>query len=145
MLNWGQYCIIWIQYIPIYPYDHCLPHASHINLTHNSFVGLVYCVDNTNRVLVTLGSFQCKQCSNYYLFIIVPIAVAGGVLVMIIFIFNLTVTSGTINTFIFYVNILSINYSLFFPECNSRLLAAFIIKSWLGFQNVLLQWHGWLF
>ena len=36
-----------------------------------------------------------------------------------LFIFNLTVTSGTINTFIFYVNIISINYSIFFPECHS--------------------------
>ena len=106
------------------PYDHCLPHALHINLsmpdTQCQFhrTGLL-CGQCQQGLSNTFGSSQCKHCSNYYLFIIIPIAMAGVVLVMIIFIFNLTVTSGTINTFIFYVNIISINYSLFFPECNS--------------------------
>ena len=106
------------------PYDHCLPHASHVNLsmpdTQCQFCRTGFLCGQCQQGLSnTFGSSQCKQCSNYYLFIIIPIAVAGVVLVMIIFIFNLTVTSGTINTFIFYVNIITINYSLFFPECNS--------------------------
>ena len=106
------------------PYDYCLSHASHINLsmpdTQCQFhrTGLL-CGQCQQGLSNTFGSSQCKRCSNYYLFIIIPIAVAGAVLVMMIFIFNLTVTSGTINTFIFYVNIISINYSLFFPKCNS--------------------------
>ena len=106
------------------PYDYCLPHQSHLNLsmpdTQCQFhrTGLA-CGECPQGLSTTFGSSQCKHCSDYYLFIIIPIALVGVVLVIMIFIFNLTVTSGTINTFIFYVNIISINYSLFFPECNS--------------------------
>ena len=106
------------------PYNHCLPHSSHLNLSmpdsqckfHRTGLLCGQCQQGLSTIF---GSYQCKQCSNFYLFIIIPIAIAGVVLVVMLFIFNLTVTSGTINTFIFYVNIISINYSTFFPECHS--------------------------
>ena len=106
------------------PYNHCLPHSSHLNLSmpdsqckfHRTGLLCGQCQQGLSTIF---GSSQCKQCSNFYLFIIIPIAIAGVVLVVMLFIFNLTVTSGTINTFIFYVNIISINYSTFFPECHS--------------------------
>ena len=37
---------------------------------------------------------------------------------MLLFILNLTVTDGTVNTFILYVNIISINTPVFFPRIN---------------------------
>ena len=43
---------------------------------------------------------------------------AGIVLVLLLFIFNLTVTDGTINGFILYVNIISINTPVFFTDLN---------------------------
>ena len=106
------------------PYNHCLPHSSHLNLSmpdsqckfHRTGLLCGQCQQGLSTIF---GSYQCKQCSNFYLFIIIPIAIAGVVLVVMLFVFNLTVTSGTINTFIFYVNIISINYSTFFPECHS--------------------------
>ena len=106
------------------PYNHCLPHSSYLNLSipdsqcQFNRTGLL-CGQCQQGLSTIFGSSQCKQCSNFYLFIIIPIAIAGVVLVVMLFIFNLTVTSGTINTFIFYVNIISINYSTFFPECHS--------------------------
>ena len=106
------------------PYNHCLPHSSYLNLSKPDSqcqfhrTGLL-CGQCEKGLSTIFGSSQCKECSNFYLFIIIPIGVAGVVLVMMLFIFNLTVTSGTINTFIFYVNIISINYSIFFPECHS--------------------------
>ena len=42
---------------------------------------------------------------------------------IMLFIFNLTVVNGTINTFIFYVNIININMSLFSPVCYPVLCA----------------------
>ena len=45
-----------------------------------------------------------------------PIAIAGIVLVLLLFILNLTVTDGIINAFILYVNIISINTPVFFPQ-----------------------------
>ena len=106
------------------PYNHCLPHPSHLNLSMPDSQCLFHrtglmCGQCQQGLSTIFGSSQCKHCSNFYLFIIIPIAVAGVVLVTMLFIFNLTVTSGTINTFIFYVNIVSINYSTFFPECHS--------------------------
>ena len=106
------------------PYHYCLPHSSYLNLSmpdsqcqfHRTGLLCGQCQQGLSTIF---GSSQCKQCSNFYLFIIIPIAIAGVVLVIMLFIFNLTVTSGTINTFIFYVNIISINYSTFFPECHS--------------------------
>ena len=106
------------------PYKYCLPHSSHLNLSmpdsqcqfHRTGLLCGKCQQGLSAIF---GSSQCKRCSNFYLFIIIPIAIAGVVLVMMLFIFNLTVTSGIINTFIFYINIISINYSTFFPECHS--------------------------
>ena len=64
------------------------------------------------------SSFHCQQCSSTYLLIIIPIAVAGIVLVLLLFVLNLTVTDGTINGFILYANIISINTPVIFTELN---------------------------
>jgi len=50
------------------------------------------------------------------LFLVALIAIAGFVLVLLFFILNLTVTDGTINTFILYVNVISTNTPVFFPQ-----------------------------
>ena len=80
------------------------------------------------------------------MFIIIPIAIAGVVLVMMLLIFNLTVTSGIINTFIFYVNIISINYSTFFPECHSIDCLLFSLSNLdLGFETCFYNGMGGYF
>ena len=50
---------------------------------------------------------------------IIPIAIAGIVLVIMFFTFNLTVNNGIINTLIFYANTISNNYSQFCFDSNS--------------------------
>ena len=78
-------------------------HTHHIStcqiLTHNaSLAGLVCCVESVNKVLL-----QCldHHCVNTYVFIIIPIAIAGIALVIMLFTFNLTVTNGIIIILIF--------------------------------------------
>ena len=103
------------------PFHYCLSHPSHLNLsTPNS-----QCQFNRSGVLcgqcqqgfsTILASNKCQHCPNYYLFLIIPMAIAGLVLVLILFILNLTVTDGTINAFILYVNITGINASALFNE-----------------------------
>ena len=61
----------------------------------------VLCGHCQEGLSVVFGSSQCKKCSNIFLFIIISIAIAGIVLVMMLFVLKLTVTNGTINTFIF--------------------------------------------
>ena len=76
---------------------------------------------SVNKVLVLCLDHQIVNNvqTTYPLLLIIPIAIAGVVLVMMLFTFNLTVTNGIINTLVFYVNIISINYSLFCIDSNS--------------------------
>ena len=104
------------------PFDYCLSHSSYVNLSVPDMQCQFkrsgkLCGQCQQGLSAVFGSSQCKHCFNRSLFIIAPMAVAGIVLVMALFIFNLTITDGTINPFIFYVNIISINFSLFFPKC----------------------------
>ena len=105
------------------PFHYCLPYSSHLNFsTPNSQCQFsrsgILCGQCQQGLSTVFGSSHCQQCSNIYLFLIVPIAIAGLVLVLLLFILNLTVTDGTINAFILYVNIISINTSVFFPRLN---------------------------
>ena len=106
------------------PFDYCLPHSSHLNLSNPDSQcqferSGVVCGECQHGLSTVFGSSHCKQCSNVYLLLIIPITIAGVVLVIMLFTFNLTVTNGIINTLIFYVNIISINYSQFCYDSNS--------------------------
>ena len=103
------------------PFDYCSPHSSYINPSNPDS----QCQFNRTGVLcgqcqqglsAVLGSSQCKMCSSIYLLLVIPIAVAGIALVIVLFVLNLTVTDGDINAFLLYVNILSINTPVFFPK-----------------------------
>jgi len=109
---------------PQCPFDYCLPYSSYVDLSTPD----MQCQFNRSGVLcghcqlglsAAFGSSQCKKCSNIYLLIMVPIVIAGIVLVMMLFQLDLTVANGTITTFVFYVNIISMNYSTLLPNCHS--------------------------
>ena len=106
------------------PFEYCLPYSSHLNLSNPDSQcqferSAVVCAQCQQGLSTVFGSSRCKHCSNFCLLLIIPIAIAGVVLVMMLFTFNLTVTNGIINTLIFYVNIISINYSQFSIDSNS--------------------------
>ena len=63
---------------------------------------------------VMFASSRCQHCSSIHLLLIVPIAIAGILLVLILFILNLTVTDGTINVLLLYVNLAGINSTALF-------------------------------
>ena len=65
---------------------------------------------------VVLGSNQCLPCSSMYIILLLPMAVAGVVLVLLVKILDLTVYNGTMNEFVFYANVVNSNiyrYSTF--------------------------------
>ena len=105
------------------PLHYCLPQSSQLNFsTPNSQCqfnrsGLL-CGHCQQGLSTVFGYYHCQHCSNVYLLLVIPIAVAGLVLVLLMFILNLTVTDGDINGFIIYVNIISINNDVFFPQYN---------------------------
>ena len=113
------------------PFDYCLPHSSHLNLStpdsqcqfHRSGLLCGQCQQGLSAVF---GSSQCKHCSNVYLLLLIPIGIAGLVLVLILFVLNLTVTDGNINSFLLSVNIMSINFSFIFPTSNNPVMHTFI-------------------
>ena len=102
------------------PFDYCLPQSSHLDLSNpNSQCqfnrsGLL-CGQCQQGLSIVFGSSQCHHCSNIYLLLVLVFAVLGIVLLLVMFTINFTVTDGSINGFIFYVNIASINDSIFFP------------------------------
>ena len=106
------------------PFDYCLPYSSHHNLSDPDS----QCQYNRSGVLCgqcrqglssVFGSSHCMHCSNIYLLLMIPIGITGIILVMMLFMFDLTVANGTISSFILYFNILSINSMIIFPGCQS--------------------------
>ena len=110
------------------PFDFCLPHSSlHKLLDPDSQCQFnrsgVLCGQCKQGLSVIFGSSQCKHCSNIYLLMIIPIGIVGVVLVIMLFMFHFTVINGVITSFIFYFNIIYINYHVFFPGCQSTTCA----------------------
>ena len=103
------------------PFHYCLPHSSHLNFsTPNSQCqfsrsGLL-CGHCQQGLSTVFGSSHCQHCSNVYISLTIVIAIAGIVLVFLMFLLNLTVVDGTTNAFIFYVNMISMNSTIVFPN-----------------------------
>ena len=79
---------------------------------------------------LALGSAQCLQCSNKYLALLIPFALAGPALVFFIKLLDLTISQGTINRLIFYANIAKANEYIFLPQRQTNPLTLFI--AWLN-------------
>ena len=107
------------------PFDYCKPQSLNISLENpdeqcafqRSGTLCGACKYNLSHVL---GSSNCKQCSNFHLFLIPAFALAGMALVFFLMLLNLTVSSGTINGLIFYANVVRANQAVFFPPNTSR-------------------------
>ena len=120
---------------PFCPLDYCTTEREYINLNHSdeqcSFKrsGLL-CGKCKEGLSLVLGSSQCKRCSNNYLCLLIPFAVAGVLLVILLFLLNLTVTAGTLHGLIFYANIVAANHHIFFPQSSNNPASIFI--AWLN-------------
>ena len=105
------------------PMDYCLPYSSYVNLLYPD----LQCQFNRTGVLcsqcqeplsMVFGSSRCMECTNIHILITIIVIVAGIILVVLLYLLNLTVTKGTINGMIFYANIISINDSYFLINNN---------------------------
>lgn len=144
----------WINYIndsgdihyTIYahcPYDYCLPPASNVSINLNLPNGVdAQCADSRTGLLcsacksdlsISLSSSLCLQCpKNWpikFVFITLGAMISGLVLIIAIFILNLTVAIGTLNGLIFYANIVASNH---YPLPKSSFFSVFI--SWLNLE-----------
>ena len=72
------------------------------------------CSQCQHPLSMVFASSRCIKRTNVNILITIIVIVAGIVLVVLLYVLNLTVTnSGTINGIIFYANIISINDSIF--------------------------------
>ena len=117
------------------PLNYCTRQQSFINLNNPdeqcdfSHAGLLCgkCKENFSLIL---GSFRCEECSSKYLALLIPFALAGVALVILLFLLKLTVATGTLHGLIFYANIVAANHHIFFPP-DTHILATIFI-SWLN-------------
>ena len=117
------------------PFDYCNDNTIHFKVTSPNSQCLynrsgILCGQCAEGLSLMLGSNQCGQCTNDYLALIIPSAVAGIALVAFVIILNLTVSVGTINGLIFYANVLKIYGHFFFLNGRITFLSHFI--SWLN-------------
>ena len=66
---------------------------------------------NGIKYSVVFGSLECKQCSNWWLLTLILYAVAGPLLIYLLFALKLTLTTGTLNGIIFYAQAITISSS----------------------------------
>ena len=136
---------VWIEYVNFTnitdyvihacPFDYCVEKPVNISLTDQdeqcafNRTGTL-CGECEQELSLVFTSSQCQQCSNYYLFLLLPFALAGIALVAFILVLNMTVAKGTIHGLIFYANILAANQPIFLPFNEQNILTVFI--SWLS-------------
>ena len=122
---------------PHCPFDYCRLATDRISFSlnnsdlqcENSRSGIL-CGKCKSGLSLALGSSNCLQCSNLYVLLIIPFALAGIALVLLLLVCKLTVAAGTINGLIFYANIVTVNRAIFFPPNETNILTVFI--AWLN-------------
>ena len=141
------------------PFDYCL--KSHVKFTLNE--SDLQCNYNRSGILcgqciqglsLMIGSNRCANCTDMKLVsvsIIILAAVAGVVLVVIVKVFNVTISDGSVNGLLFYAYIVKLNESIYFPKGNVPVISQFV--AWmnldLGLQYCFINgldgyWKMWL-
>ena len=131
----------------IYPYcplDYCQPPSKPIGINLSLPNGSdLQCANNRRGILcgkclpnysLSLGSSKCIECPNNWYGLLIGILtaafLAGIVLVFVLLFLNLTVAIGTLNSIIFYANIIYTNRSIYFNQ--TSLVFASALISWLN-------------
>ena len=140
-LNCIEYCRYKSGYTKLIVNDTSVAIADSDDLSNS----VPLCIDNREGLLcsqcphgysVVFGSYECKQCSNWWLFTIIIYAVIGPLLIYLLYALKLTLTTGSLNGIIFCVQLLGFidppsvdkkgmniilngwtNYELSFPLC----------------------------
>ena len=138
------------------PFDYCNTSLISLNLNNTD----LQCTYNRSGYLcgqcqpglsVVIGSNECSKCNNINLFFLVPFALAGILLTVLLLILNMTVSSGTINGLLFYANIVKLNKVMLLPTGSIPVLTQYI--AWMNldlgittcfFNGFNDYWKTWL-
>lgn len=125
---------------PHCPFDYCVSPSTPVSINLNMVGGAdAQCAFNRAGVLcgacklnfsLALGSSRCLKCSNNWLALLVPFSLMGLVLVVFLLALNLTVSSGTITSIVFFSNIVVANRAVLVPLKNYNFLLTLL--SWLS-------------
>ena len=115
------------------PFDYCVKKPVHISLNSTQERDRQCAFDRSGVLCgkcqpglsLMLATSKCTECTNTYLLLLIPFALAGIALVWLILFFNLTIATGTIYGLIFYCNVLPVNYF-----SNPSVLTVFV--SWVN-------------
>ena len=139
--------------------DYC---ANSVIVNFNMYHPNEQCLGNRDGVLcgkcpegfsAVFGTSSCKKCTNTWLLLIPTLAVAGMVLVWLLFTLNLTVVDGDIYGYILYVNGISLysarifpsNYLIYFPILMSNLDLGIEACFYNGMTNYATTWLQFIF
>ena len=120
---------------PLCPFDYCVFQRVVFPFNNTD----VQCAYNRSSLLcgackkgysLVLGTSHCKACTNSYLILLIPFAVMGIALVLLLLVCKLTVATGMLSGLLFYANILGVNHRVFLPEESTDLFSVFI--AWLN-------------
>ena len=89
----------------------------------------VLCGQCQHSLSAVFGSSQCKHCSNIYLITLLPIEIAGVILILFMLFFNVTVTDGYINGFLLYMNTIEINQAVLLSSFNAVVYSLVSVSS----------------
>ena len=120
---------------PSCPIEYCAKESSDMYLDNPD----VQCAFNRSGILcgkcatnysLLLGNSQCAVCSNAYLTLLIVFVMAGMALILFLSLTRMTVTTGTINGFILYANIIQVNKGFLFFSNKTNPLTIFV--AWLS-------------
>ena len=126
------------------PSDYCYPMTTSVYIDFGTQDGIdVQCAFNRTGILcgscqsnlsLSLGSSRCIECSYLWPAKLVAITVsafiAGLLLVTVVLAMNFTVAAGTLNSMIFYANILAANRHIYMPFEHPNLCS--VIIAWIN-------------
>lgn len=107
-----------VVFVSTCPVDHCSEDVTNVDLRIPDKIcepgrsGLL-CGACQPGLSIVFGSNECQRCSNYFIFTIFLYAILGVLLIVLLFLLDLTVTRGTVIGLIFYANLVSVNINIF--------------------------------
>ncbi len=114
--------------------DYCVQKPVNISLSNRN----KQCAYNRSGILCgkcepelsfVLATSRCERCSDIYILLLIPFALAGILLVALILVLNITIATGNIHGLIFYANMIAANRAIFLSNLNNFLT---VFVSWVN-------------
>ena len=117
------------------------------NYNHSGFL----CGGCQSGFSIAIGSNRCLHCSNRYLSLLIPIALAGLALVFAIKVLDITVSTGYINGLALYFNTIRPAWAVVVPKGHNSILSTIVAWTNLDigiescfFDGLTMYWKTWL-